>query len=269
MRSIAEKVFEDELLMIGNPDIKEFVLTCFDKLTPDYFWTAPASTTWKYHPQISLNRGGLVRHTKLAVWWGIELMSCWTELYDGMIDELVAALLLHDLKKNGDKLDAKGYPTLKNSTAFHGVYLAEQITNTLSDSPMIDSINRIIGAIKTHMGRWTSIPVVHSISDNQSNLGFIVHLADYCASRKCDSIVKEISEIYNSERISITYAVGQLDGENGIGFWDGPTPSLINMMAVTGKDDKSVIVQFDPIRKEDRIIYTWNSDQGKWVEHDK
>lgn len=184
--SKAETVFATELAMIHDSSIRAFVVRVFDSLAPDYFWTAPASTSGKYHPAISLGPGGLVRHTKLAVWWASELVR--VEIPEPgrstFVDEVIAALLLHDLKKNGESLSASGRPTLDNATAIHGVYLGEQIKMRMfppGTTPTI-SEQRIIHAIKTHMGRWTA----EGYGQPDTDVDTLVHLADYCASRRVD-----------------------------------------------------------------------------------
>ncbi len=123
----AETIFQKELSLIHDKDIRNFVVECFDKLCPDYFWTCPCSTTGKYHPQVSLGVGGLVRHTKLAVWWGLELIRA---LHDSpklksialhtLQNEVIATLLLHDMVKNGKGLNAQGYPLDRGVTGTHG-----------------------------------------------------------------------------------------------------------------------------------------------------
>lgn len=191
----AEIVFEDEIGFIEDSNIKNFVIKCFDKLTPDYFWTVPCSTSGKYHPQISIGHGGLVRHVKYAVWWGIELMLCWPGLKIIAIDEIIAALLLHDLKKNGEKLDDKGFPTLENASAVHGPYLGKQIRETFAEDVKSERIDRIVCAIEGHMGIWTSLqyedmkPEKQTVDDTLYSVCMLVHLADYCASRKVDKAI--------------------------------------------------------------------------------
>jgi hypothetical protein len=197
--SKAEITFKDELDFIEDLDIKNFVVKCFDKLAPEYFWTVPCSTSGKYHPQISLGPGGLVRHVKYAIWWGIELMKCWPGLEVTAIDEIIAALLLHDLKKNGEKLDNKGLPTLKNATEVHGPYLGKQIREMFVDDIKNERIDRIVCAVEGHMGVWTSSQYESMKPENQTvdsslyNVCMLVHLADYCASRKVDEAIASIS----------------------------------------------------------------------------
>lgn len=57
--------FRCELSKIKDENIKkstEYILN----LLPDYFYTMPASTSGKYHPEFSLGEKGLVRHVKVA-----------------------------------------------------------------------------------------------------------------------------------------------------------------------------------------------------------
>ena len=191
-----ETIFQKELSLIHDKTIKQFVIDCFDKLCPDYFWTCPCSTTGKYHPQVSLGVGGLVRHTKLAVWWGLELAKAMElEKYH---DEIVATLLLHDMIKNGKGLNAKGYPLDRGVTGTHGVTLAEKIVELDLVPTISESSVRILAGIALHMGIWTTKR--YNTIDVAGLESFIdlIHLADYCASRKVD-------EIYYKLETEITY----------------------------------------------------------------
>jgi hypothetical protein len=196
----SETIFAHELSLIHDKDIKQFVIECFNKLCPDYFWTCPYSTTGKYHPQVSLGVGGLVRHTKLAVWWGLELLNALGSspgLYDippaRQHDEVIATLLLHDMIKNGKGLNTQGYPLDRSVTGTHGVTLAEKIRvhpNIYLNNA--DSFYRILAGIALHMGIWTTIvyntikiPGIEPFID-------LIHLADYCASRKVDEIYRKL-----------------------------------------------------------------------------
>lgn len=188
-----EEVFPDELQKIQNHDIRKFVVWAFDKFAPDYFWTCPCSTSGKYHPKMSLGVGGLVRHVKLAVWWGEELLrtvEMFPELVDHntecLHDEVVAALLLHDLIKNGIGLNAQGFALDRGVTGTHGVDLAEKINGGLELNDK--STNNIIDGIASHMGVWTT----DSTFRPHTSFTRLVHLADYCASRKVDAEMKRL-----------------------------------------------------------------------------
>ena len=199
----AETIFQKELSLIHNPEIKQFVITCFDKLCPDYFWTCPCSITGKYHPQVALGVGGLVRHTKLAVWWGIELLHALgtsPELKNitpkQLQDEVIATLLMHDMIKNGKGLNAQGYPLDRGVTGTHGVTLANKINNDSLDHKLNECPSeRILSGIAGHMGIWTtSVPDRPDNLSDPANRAFaqLIHLADYCASRKVDEIYHKL-----------------------------------------------------------------------------
>lgn len=192
-----EEVFPDELQKIQNHDIRKFVVWAFDKFAPDYFWTCPCSTSGKYHPKVSLGVGGLVRHVKLAVWWGEELLrtaEMFPELVDHnteyLHDEVIAALLLHDLIKNGKGLNAQGFALDRGVTGTHGVDLARKLKLAKKVVDTSESEKYIISGIAGHMGVWTTD------QDYIPNDSFtrLVHLADYCASRKVDAEMKRLED---------------------------------------------------------------------------
>lgn len=179
----AEQVFADELRQIRNPAIKQLVIDAFKQIVPDYFWTVPASTTGKYHPKTSLGLGGLVRHTKMAVWWGVELCSAFDILLPGNIDCVIAALLLHDGYKNGPRL--KGTLAEKKIIAkTHGGLMREKLLD-LKAAKDWASMTVIANAIAGHMGKWSD-PMYKQFMflTNPNKISEIVHIADYCASRK-------------------------------------------------------------------------------------
>jgi len=174
-----EEIFKLEISSIQNVVIRNYVIAIFEELAPDYFWTAPASTSGKYHPKISLGNGGLVRHTKLAVWWGLQLYQAMHNHSFGT-DELTAALLLHDLTKQS------------GGTGSHGVRLATKLRQRESVLPG-SSIDLIVLGIESHMGVWTKPEGKAPYWKRPGmlrNFCTLVHLADYCASRKVDAFVE-------------------------------------------------------------------------------
>ena len=196
--SKCEQVFSEELTLIPNRDVRSFVIECFLKFAPDYFWTCPASTSRKYHPEISLGDGGLIRHTKLAVWWGSELAKSF-ELNPDQLGEVIAALILHDLVKNGQGLNAKGFSVDQEATSLHGVWLCNKILVMQADSfTSPEYRTRIAYMIGGHMGCWTNARheamKPSSLQDQEvRKLAWVVHLADYCASRKADEKMQQPS----------------------------------------------------------------------------
>jgi len=201
-----ETVFAKELKLIKNNEIRELVIVFFEELCPDYFWTCPSSTSGKYHPKLSLGKGGLIRHTKMAVWWGIELLraveespelSCIKDLQD----QVIAALLLHDMLKNGKGLNAKGYAIEGPAvTGTHGVTLSKKINECIDNDP---AYALIVQGIASHMGVWTTDKRYRpdNIEHEPCIRAFaqLIHLADYCASRKVDDAVKHLEKEENGD----------------------------------------------------------------------
>ena len=197
-----EEVFAYELSLIHDKTIRDFIITCFDKLCPDYFWTCPCSTSGKYHPQVSLGEGGLVRHTKFAVWWGIQLLRALgssLELKDipTLQDEVIATLLLHDMVKNGKGLGPDGRPLESGVTGTHGMTLARRIDNEFTDQLSLATSERILDGICCHMGIWTTNSLCKPnsiIEPTRKAFANLIHLADYCASCKVDDIYATLQE---------------------------------------------------------------------------
>jgi hypothetical protein len=200
-----EEVFKEELALIRNDQLRNYVIIFFEELCPDYFWTCPCSTTGKYHPKISLGKKGLVRHTKLAVWWGIQLLEAvhyYKEFKDipkqQLQDEVVAALLMHDMVKNGKGLNARGFPLAGPKVCgTHGYDLAKKITACLDAEDI--TVKRITERIAGHMGQWTTDKNSRSeaITDDPTLREFVrlIHLADYCAAKKVDTKMKQLEKV--------------------------------------------------------------------------
>ena len=200
--SKAEVVFKDELEYIKSPSIKAFTLKCFKELTSNYFWEFTASSSQKHHPKVSNKKHGIVLHTKLCVWWARKLADNF-DVQD--LDVIVSALLLHDLQKFGKILD-NNKPTLAEYWGTHGPILALQIetlySNVNINEEVSQSIREIIACVAMHMGRFTneSLGYVWSqyltkhIGDAVHTYSEIVQLADYCASRQCDTKMEELDK---------------------------------------------------------------------------
>ena len=189
------QAFSWELSLIKNPKIVEFVKYVFDKLCPEYFWTVGASSSGKYHPQFAQGQCGLVRHTKMAVWWAVQLHRVTEGKLCGYdLDEAIAAILLHDILKQGNP-----QWTLANSVQSHGIFLAQKIMEA-DLCPQKDGAEpedwacRIVEAVQDHMGRWTDHPgrTDEEFLDRMSVLSAFVHLCDYVASRKVEEGVASL-----------------------------------------------------------------------------
>jgi hypothetical protein len=166
-------VFGEELAHISSQPLREFVVSCL-YTAPAYFWRAPASSSGKHHPRWANGAGGLVRHTKAAVWVALELLEAYPELQPER-NYIVAALLLHDTVKFG----FNGQATVKEHPLLPREYYAEH-KEILGD----EEYEKVMGLIETHMGVWGPDGVDLSPSPGRLSAAELVHLADYIASRQ-------------------------------------------------------------------------------------
>ena len=180
----SEKIatFETELSYIENEDIRRFTSMAIGEL-PDYFFTIPASTSRKYHPQFAAGEGGLLRHTKGVVRIAKELFRL--EMFEHFSnvekDLILSSLILHD----GIKAGIDGLHTVANHPLLMGEFIREnpEIKDLLPE----DWREIIIGNIKTHMGAWTQDYKTGKeiLEKPQNKIQNFCHLCDYLASRKC------------------------------------------------------------------------------------
>lgn len=185
-------VFKTELSFIKDLRIRKSCKTIIEML-PDYFFTVPASSTGKYHPEFSLGEGGLVRHVKVAVRLGQELLNdpCIGDKYtDNEKDVMIMSLILHDGLKSG--LEHSRY------TKFDHPLLIKNFVNENKDKIELtdDELKLFSKCVASHMGPWNTdsysdcvLPVPKSKCEN------FVHMCDYLASRKFLDVVFENNEI--------------------------------------------------------------------------
>lgn len=133
---------------------------------PDYFWTAPASTSDYHHPDCRDDRG-LWAHT-LMVATAVERLApsyiAQGRVRKDDVDLARAAAILHDQRKNGDPADPSD-----SSVGDHDL----QMGAVVRDSQLPDRVADIIDA---HMGPWYAGP------QPTSGLQHLVHNADMIAS---------------------------------------------------------------------------------------
>lgn len=133
-----------------HPEVKKIASALLAE-APEYFWTASASATGKYHPAWANGEGGLVLHSlrvaeevhKILSPW--EIWECFTKMER---DCAIAAALVHDLYKRGE-VD-RGY-TGKYTVVEHGLICARKIKNRFPNSPEADLMALLIA---NHMGIW-------------------------------------------------------------------------------------------------------------------
>ena len=172
-----QEVFTNELNYIYNDDIKKSLSIMIDHI-PDYFFTIPASSTGKYHPEYATGEGGLVRHTKSAVRMAKELF----EIYKFDIrkkDLIIMALVLHDSIKKGEVEE-------KYTRFDHPLLACEFIRKYSKELPITkEDIDFICECIESHMGRFNTSEYSEVILPlPKTPEQKFVHMCDFLASRK-------------------------------------------------------------------------------------
>lgn len=202
--------FSRELDLIHTSSIRSLTEYCLATV-PDYFFTAPASSSGKYHPTYALGEGGLVRHTKAAVAIFRELVKADVPMWYQYIDRdslgipldaqeindiCVPALILHDTFKLGvPSPDGKIH---EHSCHEHPLLAAQHVEQaiskfhfTLHESEVVSMIPYVIAS---HMGKWNLSPYSSYILPAPTSwIARLVHLCDYLASRKYIEIQTEVN----------------------------------------------------------------------------
>lgn len=185
------ELFSKELETITNEDIREFAKKLLDD-APEYFFHVAASSTGKYHPQISLGDGGLMRHTKAVVRFFNHLIG--VEQNDSLftdreLDLGRVACLVHDIQKSGD---ATTYAAKSNNgekkvfTVFdHPLLAAKYVMSYNGQYLNKKELNYIASCVSTHMGQWNTDKRSSVVLPKpETEMQKLVHIADYLASRK-------------------------------------------------------------------------------------
>lgn len=174
--------FIKEINYIKDDSLRNDLVTMIE-LLPDYFFKITASTTAKYHPKYTLTESGLVKHTKVAVRIGYELLNndvtgnTYTEHEKDLI---LIALILHDGLKCGN-------PYEKYTKFNHPILMSEYIMINKDKLGMnIDDIRLVCNMIESHMGQW-NVNSYHPdlvLPIPRNKFARFVHMCDYLASRK-------------------------------------------------------------------------------------
>lgn len=201
------KAGERDFTLCLAPHITQFVLECFEELAPASFFHRPASRSGRYHPPISQGEGGLVRHTRLAAWWGSRNSRQFGNGNDvgPHHDVIVAALILHDVMKDGDPLrdeergikrNPDGSLNLNDQNTSewnrticgcHGVDMARAIWERVCKQKMTDEQKLITTGIAAHMGPWTTPEQYQPARIEEAlprHIAYVVAQSDYCAAQK-------------------------------------------------------------------------------------
>lgn len=175
------EIFNKEINYIKNVKYKESLITLIN-LLPDYFFDVPASSTGKYHPKFALGDGGLVRHTKVAVRIGYELLnndSIGNIFTCDEKDLIIISLLLHDGLKSG--IEQEKY------TRFDHPLLASKFIRDNKEKLVFNDkeLDLICTNIESHMGQWNIDYNGNEVLPLPKNrYQKFVHMCDFLASRK-------------------------------------------------------------------------------------
>lgn len=168
------KLFERELNLIQDEELRMVVKTYLVERVPDHFWEDGASSSGKYHPQFSQGIGGLVRHTKAVVMFAEELlrMSSYAYMKEEYKDYVIAACIVHDTMKYGlGEYDKSEYKNHARNAAYAFKMFAKECDYEVSEF--------LLNAIRSHMGQWSTEKEDRPFT----NIDRCVHMADYMASR--------------------------------------------------------------------------------------
>lgn len=180
------EILRDELDKICDDSLRAFAEYALSK-APPYFWMLPSSSTGKYHPPQSNGQGGLIRHTKAAVYFADS--ACRPHLESGSLttkDHAIAvtATLLHDIVKYG--VGSPQRYTTKTHDKEGADFVFRLGREYCKDHPELDlgDIKRVCKGIAFHMGPWTSEDRRKQYPDEYSLIERIVFEADYNSSRR-------------------------------------------------------------------------------------
>lgn len=176
------KLFANEIGDIKNPKLRALATELIAN-ADDYFFTVPASSSGKYHPQFDLGVGGLVRHTRCVAFFAKSIAESYC-FSDDDKDAIIVAALAHDIKKQGD---GKGSHTVWEHPTLAKDYILEVIESHQLDVPK-KLAKMIAGAVHSHMGKWGNYPEFTKGNEPlpmpSNEFEKALQSADYLASRK-------------------------------------------------------------------------------------
>jgi len=181
IKTLKSKAFTPELNYIKNEKIRKNAEIILD-LLPDYFYEIPASSTGKYHPEFSLGKAGLLRHTKVAVRIAKEILDLEFSSEGFTNDEkdlMIFTLLIHDGLKSG--MEYNEYTKFD-----HPIIISKFIKENKNKTTFTDKeINFIVTGLESHMGEWNTNNYSEVILPKpKSKHQNFIHMCDYLASRK-------------------------------------------------------------------------------------
>ncbi len=176
-----KEVFKAELNYIQDENYRKSAENLLD-LVPDYFFTVPAASTGKYHPEFAQGDGGLVRHTKVAIRIAKDILDL--EYLKNIFTErekdlMLIAIMFHDTQKLGDPKE--------KYTRFDHPLLGANFIKQNKDKTLFkeEDILLITKAMSSHMGEWNKSNYSNvTLPKPNDKYEFFVHMCDYLSSKK-------------------------------------------------------------------------------------
>ena len=166
------KMLYSKISEIGNLEIRKFVKEALD-YAPKDFWITPCSGSGKYHPPENQGNGGLIRHLIKCIETAKDLCR-----YFGVNSEqkdiILAAVFLHDIKKNGD-------PWGESTDMEHGKIGAEFLDSFGLREPYKTKIKN---CVRYHLYRFTGTREDIERASNPTEEEKILQLTDLFCARK-------------------------------------------------------------------------------------
>ena len=163
-------VLTGELAAINDSDIQDWTRRTLIN-APEYFWTAPASSTGKYHPICCNTKGGLIIHTKRVVWLANRICISWGICAQNR-DIVLSACILHDSAK------APSYGSSFSEYENHPLNVRKLFAK--EESSFIEDID---SCIRFHMGKWSPRSIAKPMEEYSLN-ELAVYTADFLATQK-------------------------------------------------------------------------------------
>lgn len=172
------RIFKDELSLIADKKIKDFVKACIEE-APDYvFEDCPSSTGGKYHPIDEIAPDGTIVHTKRVFAIAYDLARGLD--IENKRDTVLAAALLHDMVKQG--YESNGH-TVRN----HPQLMADLITKVYEEKFKgklpVETAQEIYWAVAYHYGPWSQKELNKPMTE-YTMVELAVYIADYVSSKR-------------------------------------------------------------------------------------
>ena len=174
-----QNALADYVAMSPHPSLRHITEKTL-KACPEAFWTAPASTSGKYHPAETRTIGGLVKHTRAVFIIARALLDAYgyTER-DTAYSVVLSAALLHDTYKVAEpgKHTCFEHPMLVSAAVDDMLHQHRHLPKEVG--------KELLHCLESHMGRWntTKYGSTMELPLPATTTALILHHADLIASR--------------------------------------------------------------------------------------